>query len=78
MAYSATSRIIHKLFINVNPLVGFFREYFGFFSGCAEGGISSFYSPLNGKLLLSVIGNMQVVIGQIGHAAAAGGTGQEA
>ena len=31
MAYSATSRIIHKLFINVNPLVGFFREYFGFF-----------------------------------------------
>ena len=28
MAYSATSRIIHKLFINVNPLDNIFGEYF--------------------------------------------------
>ena len=26
MAYSATSRIIHKPFINVNPLVYFFQN----------------------------------------------------
>ena len=40
MAYSATSRIIHKLFINVNPLVGFFGEYFGFFRMSPEGRFS--------------------------------------
>ena len=42
MAYSAINRIIHKLFINVNPIVGFFREYFGSFSNVFEGNISGF------------------------------------
>ena len=28
MAYSATNRIIHKLFINVNPLILFFGDFF--------------------------------------------------
>ena len=33
MAYSATNRIIHKGYKNVNALGSFFWEYFGFFQG---------------------------------------------
>ena len=40
MAYSATSRIIHKWFKNVNPLGSFFWEYFGFFRDNFKGNVS--------------------------------------
>ena len=78
MAYSATSRIIHKRQRNVNPLVSFFWEYFGDFQGNSKGNVSKTGFPSDGKLLLALIGDVQMVVGQIRHAAAPRGTGQEA
>ena len=62
MAYSATSRIIHKLFINVNPNCGIFLGIFRLFFRLFQRNRSGFARRSKGKLLLSVVGDMQVFV----------------